>query len=142
MRGVAPFLLLAVRILGACLAVMMILLIPVVTFRFGWPPEAELFISRWPMVLYLFGWFLIPYYSVRPTVIWMVLFLPLIVASSILVKSGVSIYEHYQALPTSDQSLTLFLITLSIITCAMQPIAVGVSRAFRSKKTQAEQDVA
>jgi hypothetical protein len=113
---------------------MMILGSPFADFRFDWPPPAELFISRSPMALYLFGWFLLPYFFVRPKSLWWILFLPLLVASAILVKSGVEIFVFYSARATPGRPVTLFLITLSVVTCAVQPIAVGLSRYFRSKK--------
>jgi hypothetical protein len=86
MRDVAPLFLVPARGLGVCLAVMMILGSPFADFRFDWPPPAELFISRSPMALYLFGWFLLPYFFVRPKILWWILFLPLLVASVILVN--------------------------------------------------------
>ena len=134
MRHVAPLFLVPARGLGVCLSVMMILGSPFADFRFDWPPSAELFISRSPMALYLFGWFLLPYYLARPKILWWILFLSLLVASAILVKSGAEIFAFYSAREAPGRPVILFLISLAVATCVMQPIAVGLSRYFRSKK--------
>ena len=128
MRVVLPISFFFLRVLGVCLAIMMILGSLLPDFGFGSPPNAQLFISRWPMALYLFVWFLLPFFKLRSNVLFCLAFCGLVAASVVLVKSGFSIFASYSSLPTANQPTTLFLIGLSVVTCATQPLAVGLSR--------------
>jgi hypothetical protein len=95
-------------------------------------PEALKFIGEPPNSFLLFGSFLLPYSLLRPKYIYLPFFLLLVVASVILVNSAVKIRTHYAELEMPSGDLAVFLIGLSLVTCALQPFAVIAARLCRS----------
>jgi hypothetical protein len=136
MRAFVWIVCLLLRCLGVCLAIFMIIGSPLSGFVFHVQPDAEVFISRWPTALYLFGWFLLPYSLVRPKAAWGVLFLGLIVASAILVESAISIFKFYGARQSSGRETALFLISLSAFACVVQPLSVVLARYLRRTREE------
>jgi hypothetical protein len=127
MRDFAIWLCLYVRVPGVLLALLMIAFGWLGEFPFSFRPEAEIFISR--RSLYLFVWFLLPYFLFRRTAVWIVLVSCLVAASAILVKSGFSVYAFYsKSAPTPAREMAVFQIIAAIVTCAAQPLAVCAGR--------------
>lgn len=95
-------------------------------------PDALRLIAEPPRSLLLFGWFLLPYSLLKSRWIFVPAALALVIASSVLSMSIANIFSFYHArdLPPGDS--ILFRIGLSLITCAMQPVAVIARRIGNS----------
>ena len=142
MREFATILSFAIRFLGIGLALFMILgsMIPDLPMEMvPSRPDAMKLIGEPPSSFLLFGWFLLPYSVARPKWLFFPIVVALTFASAVLVISASGIFSFYSAreLPAGDS--TLFLIGLSLCTCALQPVAVITTRWYRLQCPKAEQ---